>query len=137
MGWNKRFDQIIKSLIIYKKAQMADYKNMTLKVIKMYRYPDRSVCFECLKKNGMPKAAILIAGISHGGRPKIIFTLDSIINSNYAIMREINKKFESLELETDHAEKFILKAIGIKKDGSREVIFIDDDRYVEIKNTVV
>lgn len=116
---------------------MSNYKTMTLEVIKMYRYPDRSVCFECLKKNGMPKAAILFAGISHGGRPKIIFTLDSVINSNYAIMREIDKKFESLELETDHAEKFILKAVGIKKDGSREVIFIDDDMYVQIKNTVV
>ena len=113
---------------------MSDYKKMTLKVIKMYRYPDRSVCFECMKKNGMPKAAILIAGISHGGRHKIIFTLDSIINSNYSIMREIDKKFETLEVETDHAEKFILKATAVKKDGSRIILFVDDDRYVEIKN---
>ena len=116
---------------------MSNYKTMTLEVIKMYRYPDRSVYFECLKKNGMPKAAILIAGFSQGGRNKIIFTLDSIINSDYAIMREIYKKFESLELETDHAENFILKAVGIKKDGSREVIFIDDNMCVQIKNTVV
>lgn len=116
---------------------VSDYKKIILKVIKRYRYPDKSICFECLKKNGTPKNAVLIAGISHGGRRKMIFVLDNITNTNYTIMKEIDKKFETLELETDHAEKFILKAVGIKENGNRVIIFIDDDRYVKIKNTLI
>ena len=105
-----------------------EYKVLDLKVDSVLENDTKStLVFDCRKKNGLPKRIAYYRNnhkIAHSMVPFVF--LDSDVFQCMEV-KPITKHMERLEIICDHMEAIILKATAIKRNGSKIVLYVDDN----------